>query len=56
METEVNALGLAAREKAWQEGAPAEAQRMFVDQLGMKLGPEHRIEVATPPPRSTPRP
>ena len=54
LDTEINGLGLEANLKARQNGVPAEAQRMFVEQLQQKLGPGHRIEVATPPPVVTP--
>ncbi len=54
LETEVNALGLEAHLKAQQNGTPAEAQRLFLEQLQEKLGPGHRIEIATPTP--IPRP
>ena len=55
--SEVNLLALEARLKASRNGAPAEAQRMFVEQLQAKLGPGHRVEIvspASPPPAATP--
>ena len=50
LDSEINLLGLEAHLKAQQNGTPAEAQRMFIEQLQEKLGPGHRIEIATPTP------
>ena len=54
LESEINLLGLEAHAKAQQNGTPAEAQRTFVEQLQEKLGPGHRIEIATPTPTAAP--
>lgn len=54
LDSEINLLGLEAHLKAQQNGTPAEAQRLFIEQLQEKLGPGHRIEIATPTPRSRP--
>ena len=54
--SEVNTLALEARLKAAQSGTPAEAQRLFIEQLQQRLGPGHRVEVVppAPPPVATP--
>lgn len=54
--SEVNTLALEARLKAAQSGTPAEAQRLFIEQLQQKLGPGHRVEIVPPipPPAATP--
>ena len=57
MTLEVNTLMMEARLKANQNGTPAEAQRLFIEQLQQKLGPGHRIEIvplATPTPVASP--
>ncbi len=54
LDSEINLLGLEAHLKAQQNGTPAEAQRLFVEQLEERLGPGHRIEIATPTPRPRP--
>lgn len=48
--SEVNLLMMEARLKASQNGTPAEAQRLFVEQLQAKLGPGHRVEIVPPLP------
>ncbi len=57
MTLEVNTLMMEARLKASQDGMPAEAQRLLVEQLQQKLGPGHRVEIipaATPTPTTVP--
>ena len=57
MTLEVNTLMMEARFKASRYGMPAEAQRLFVEQLQQKLGPGHRVEIvpaATPTPAAAP--
>lgn len=56
MTLEVNNLTMKARLKAAQGGTPAEAQRLFVEQLQEKLGPGHRVEIVSPPPKPTATP
>ena len=46
-ETEVNAMNLDARAKAWREGMAAEAEKTFIEQVQQKLGAGHRLEVLT---------
>lgn len=54
LESEVNVLGLEAHQKIQRNGTPAEAQRLFIEQLQEKLGPGHRIEIVTPTPAVAP--
>ena len=53
---EVSALNLAARQKAWQEGMGAEAEKMFAEQVQQRLGAGHRLEIVTDlPPAAKPQ-
>ena len=54
LDSEINLLGLEAHQKAQQNGTPAEAQRLFIEQLQEKLGPGHRVEIVKPTPAAAP--